>query len=96
MLHGNLGQRYCRDCGRALDIGEVCCCYQGASGIPKDGLRARCPRFRHRSSYHAKEFIVCGEAKLRFMNASERNGHYARNCCGDYRKCQRWNGKDAD
>ena len=79
--------RFCQDCGRALEIGEVCNCRQAVPGMPRDGLRALCPEFQHRSSYRGTSYITCAGAKVRFANVDCRNQHYRDYCCSDYKTC---------
>lgn len=81
-------KRTCMACGRLLEIGETCHCQQPVSGrIPKDGLRARCPNFRHRSCYRMQSYIVCGGDRIRFASRETRNDHYRDYCCGDWQTC---------
>lgn len=75
--------RTCADCGRVLEAYEVCEC---SSKLPKDGLRAKCPIFKARSSYHGFHFIVCGR-KLKFESIEGRDLHYMTYCCGICREC---------
>lgn len=89
MWRYSFDQRTCGDCGRPLESCEVCNCRQPVSGMPRDGLRARCPEFRYRSSYRGRAYIGCGNAKLRFNGANERNEHYRLYCCGDCDQCPR-------
>ena len=46
--------RVCNDCGRPLEIGETCNCRQPVRSGTRDGLRAVCPHFMHRSSYRGR------------------------------------------
>ena len=87
---GTLSERRhtCARCGRPLIPGESCDCYMAT----RDGLRAKCPRFRARLSYRGKFYIECGKSKMRFNMKSNRDGHYAKYCCGDVGACPRWDG----
>lgn len=79
--------RTCTGCGRPLEIGEICNCRQPIQGATRDGLRARCPHFQHRSSYRGCNYIVCGDKKTPHPSRDERNEHYRRFCCGLYGLC---------
>ena len=80
--------RICHDCGRNLETGEICDCRRG-TWLPKDGLRARCARFRHRSSYRGKAYIVCAAGKMRFDTAQMRDAYYEHYCCGVCGECEK-------
>lgn len=83
----------CPTCGRALQAFEVCEC---ASKLPKDGLRATCPRFKARSSYRGAHYISCGGSKYKFGCKESRDLHYMVFCCGGiYDSCQGYGGKEA-
>ena len=82
--------RVCAACGRPLEIGETCNCQQGARGATRDGLRARCPCFEHRSSYRGRSYIVCGGAKHEYPGSDPRNEHYRRYCCGLFNLCKHY------
>lgn len=81
------GMRFCNACGRALEIGETCNCRQPIGGT-RDGLRAACPLFHHRSSYRGRSYIVCGGEKHEYSGSEPRNAHYRRYCCGAYPLCK--------
>lgn len=83
--------RTCADCGRVLEAIEVCEC---TSKLPKDGLRAKCPIFKARSSYRGYHFIVCGGRKLRFEDIDGRDLHYMVFCCGICRECSVYKPKE--
>lgn len=86
MKHGN--EPYtCPKCGRTLEYGEGCNCDQMVRGLPRDGMRAKCPLFKCRSSYRGRYYIVCGQRKQRFRGCDERNDHYRRYCCDRWREC---------
>lgn len=68
----------CPECGRILELFEFCEC---ALRLPKDGLRATCPKFISRSGYRGKNYINCDGRKLRFENRQERDQFYMDNCC---------------
>lgn len=80
--------RMCNDCGRPLETGETCNCRQPVRGTTRDGLRARCPLFMHRSSYRGRYYIVCGGHKTPYAGCSDRNEHYRRYCCSAYTQCK--------
>lgn len=79
--------RVCPVCGRPLEIGETCNCQQRIRGAPRDGLRARCPYFGHRSSYRGRAYLVCGGKKRAYLSGEARNEHYRRHCCRQYEGC---------
>ena len=58
-MRHEIHDRVCAACGRPREIGETCNCQQGARGATRDGLRARCPCFEHRSSYRGRYYLVC-------------------------------------
>lgn len=75
--------RHCRQCGRALEPGEVCECGQVmAPGITRDGLRATCAQFRARSSYRRRHYLDCDGHKLQASSRQARDAFYAVYCCG--------------
>lgn len=82
--------RVCNDCGRPLEIGETCNCRQPVCGVTRDGLRASCPYFQHRSSYRGRCYIVCGDIKHEYPGSEPRNGHYRRYCCGLFKLCEHY------
>lgn len=77
-LRARNNYRYCQACGRTLEPGERCECNQ-----PRDGLRARCPKFRARSSYRGMHYLDCGGHKLRANTRSSRDTFYAAYCCSE-------------
>lgn len=89
MIRGSATAReipICRACGRILEEFEVCECDRP---LPRDGLRACCPKFIARSGYRKKSYINCNGRKLRFENRQERDQYYMDNCCSSagYREC---------
>lgn len=54
--------------------------------IPKDGLRAKCPEFKARSSYRGKAYISCVK-KIRFDGRDQRDAHYMKYCCDQCSEC---------
>lgn len=80
--------RFCNYCGRPLEIGESCNCQQPIRGSTRDGLRAICPQFRHRSSYRGVSYIVCGNSKSSYPTSGHRNEHYRLYCCGLFKMCE--------
>lgn len=79
------GVQLCQRCGRILEHFESCDCWVR---LPKDGLRASCPRFMARSGYRGKSYIACGDRKLRFDSRQERDQHYMKHCCNAFEKCK--------
>lgn len=84
---------HCVMCGRELEWGERCDC--GSVIGVKDGLRARCPYFRYRSSYFSENYIVCGiggkrELRVRIHGRELRDRTYAALCCKNYDSCERY------
>ena len=82
--------RVCNDCGRPLEIGETCNCRQPVRSGTRDGLRAVCPHFMHRSSYRGRSYIVCSGAKHEYPGSDPRNEHYRRYCCGLFKLCKHY------
>lgn len=82
--------RVCRDCGRTLEIGETCNCRQPVRGMTRDGLRAICPCFKHRSSYRRHCYIFCGDVKHEYSGSDPRNEHYRRYCCDLFKLCEHY------
>lgn len=80
--------RTCAACGRTMEPGETCNCEQPVKGLPRDGLRAKCPLFRCRSSYRMRHYIVCGRHKTPYPGSDQRNEHYRRYCCEAWRACE--------
>lgn len=72
---------------RALEYGEKCDCGQPVKSVPRDGLRAKCPVFEHRSSYRGVNYIACAGKKGRFQSCDARNAHYRDYCCAGYTDC---------
>lgn len=92
--------RVCPSCRRVMETAETCNCQQPVIGLPRDGLRAKCPCFMHRSSYRMRNFITCRMAdtsvvKTPFPSREMRNEHYASQCCGDWKQCEILNAKGA-
>lgn len=75
--------KICPHCGREVQREETCEC---ADKLPKDGLRAKCPCFKARSSYHGDHYIAC-TGKYRFASRSARDMHYMTYCCGICERC---------
>ncbi len=78
----------CMICGAVLEPGEVCNCDRRSSALPKDGLRAKCDRFGHRSSYRGRFYINCvgvsgGKVRHQFPDQESRDAYYRSICCGD-------------
>lgn len=86
-MRHEIHDRVCAACGRPLEIGETCTCQQGAKGATRDGLRARCPCFEHRSSYRGRYYLACGGKKRVYPSGEARNEHYRRFCCRCYGQC---------
>lgn len=84
--HGRLAKEVCLFCGRELEPGERRCPCEDKL-IPKDGLRARCPRFASRSDYQGKSYISCGGKKLKFSHRDSRDIWYECMCCRAPEKC---------
>ena len=80
--------RTCGGCGTTLEPGETCNCQRPAKCLPRDGLRAYCPYFQHRSSYRGRYYIVCGGRKTPYPDSEQRDRHYRRYCCGLYGLCE--------
>lgn len=55
--------------------------------MPRDGLRAGCPKFRSRSSYRGGHFLDCGGHRLKANTRSSRDTFYAVYCCEKWKKC---------
>ena len=58
----------CPECGRILELFEFCEC---ALRLPKDGLRATCPKFIARAGYtltHSSKFDVIVEYFIKHEN----------------------------
>ena len=84
--HGRLAKEICLFCGRELAPGERrCSCVDKL--LPRDGMRAKCPRFASRSDYRGKSCISCGGKKLEFEHRDVRDLWYERMCCGDPERC---------
>lgn len=82
----------CCVCGVTLAIGERCNCEQPLGTVPKDGLRAVCPYFDHRSSYRGLYYINCQrrdveKVKGLYPDCDARDKHYCNYCCVDYEGC---------
>lgn len=60
---------------------------EGPKGLPKDGLRAGCGKFRARSSYRGGYYLDCGGHKLKANTRSSRDTFYAVYCCRDWERC---------
>ena len=84
-LVGDMG--WCAICGAPLDVGERCNCDRQSAVLPRDGLRAVCHRFGHRSSYRGKCYITCSGRRFVFGSVEERDGHYRLYCCGTCTRC---------
>lgn len=82
-----ISDRVCAACGRILEIGETCNCQQAMRGTTRDGLRARCPCFEHRSSYRGRYYLVCNGKKRAYTSGDARNEHYQRFCCQCFEDC---------
>ncbi len=84
--------RECYQCGRPLAPGETCGCSPLVNGLPKDGLRAKCPCFKFRSRYRLWNYIVCGgeerPSKTPFKESGDRDGYYRIHCCEDFQNCE--------
>ena len=76
--------RKCPECHANLDPGERCDCQV---------LRAICPYFLSRTDFRGESAIVCSygeQVRVQEDKSSreERDRHYRRLCCGDYRECK--------
>ena len=89
-MRHTIAGRVCLDCGRPLETGETCNCRQPVRGVTRDGLRARCPCFQHRSSYQGRYYLTCGELKTVYPGCDQRNEQYRRYCCGLYELCKKY------
>lgn len=81
--------RHCPRCGRALESGESCECGT------RDGLRARCPQFKARSSYRGRHYLDCDGHRIKTASREIRDAFYMAYCCGDkgqYTACPFWMG----
>lgn len=79
----------CPECGRILELFEFCECFVK---LPKDGLRASCPKFIARTGYRGKHYINCGGRKLRFETRKDRDQFYMDNCCCSPGSCTAMDG----
>lgn len=78
--------RVCPICGAGLEVGEVCNCDRRSVVLPKDGLRATCPFFGHRSSYRGRYYITCSlpcgkRQRQEYGTVGSRDEHYKIRCC---------------
>lgn len=78
--------RECANCHAMLEIGETCNCARPSAVLPRDGLRASCPFFSHRSRYRGRYYITCRyaasqEARREFESGDARDAYYKTRCC---------------
>lgn len=86
----------CKVCGAHLDPQESCDCQRPVPFTPKDGNRASCPYFSHRTNHKQVYKIHCAHPVgfhcgcFSSAMVQERDAFYATVCCKSGRGCRIW------